>query len=148
MTEGGTYTLVVELAVPREVRVGSLGRLALDPGAYAYTGSALGSGGFRRVERHRAVASGENPARHWHVDHLLGLDGSAAAAVVRSPGEAVECEVARTIAAGDRVPGFGASDCGCESHLTHAPRPTPLLRAVVEAHRRATGREPGVESGG
>ncbi len=37
-----------------------------------YTGSALGSGGFSRVERYRAVAAGENDARHWHVDYLLG----------------------------------------------------------------------------
>ena len=69
---GGTYTLLVELPECSTVEVGALGSLDLDAGWYAYTGSALGPGGFTRVQRHREMAVGERAARHWHVDYLLG----------------------------------------------------------------------------
>ncbi len=48
---GGTYTLCVELPEPATIPVGALGETAFEPGWYAYCGTALGSGGFCRVER-------------------------------------------------------------------------------------------------
>ena len=69
---GGTYTLFVEVPERATIIVGALGEHTFERGWYAYTGSALGSGGFVRIERHRAVANGENDTRHWHIDYLLG----------------------------------------------------------------------------
>ncbi|MDZ5811838.1 DUF123 domain-containing protein [Halorubrum sp. AD140] len=113
---GGTYTLLVELAAPAAIAVGALGEQRLDAGVYAYTGSALGPGGFSRVDRHRRTARGEHGVRHWHVDHLLGHPATRIDRVVRSVGADVECAVAARLPAGP-VDGFGASDCGCPSHL-------------------------------
>jgi len=70
--DGGTYTLLVELATDCTVGFGAAGERHLSAGWYAYTGTAFGPGGFARVDRHARVAAGHNDARHWHVDYLLG----------------------------------------------------------------------------
>ena len=137
---GGTYTLLVELPEPTRIEVGALGAREFPAGAYAYTGSALGSGGFARVDRHRRVASGEHDVRHWHVDYLLGDPAATIRGVGATPGRDVECEVARAL--GDGVPedgpleGFGASDCDCRSHLAREPSMARLRDAVSAAHER------------
>ncbi|PSP86054.1 DUF123 domain-containing protein [Halobacteriales archaeon QS_6_64_34] len=56
MAEGGTYTLVLARDHSGPIEVGALGAIDFPAGWYAYTGSALGSGGFSRIDRHRAVA--------------------------------------------------------------------------------------------
>ncbi|TKX73311.1 MULTISPECIES: DUF123 domain-containing protein [Halorubrum] len=116
---GGSYTLVVDLAADATLSAGALGEHRLPAGAYAYTGSALGSGGFSRVDRHRRTASGDHDVRHWHVDYLLGHPAARIDRVVRSVGADVECAVAERLPAGP-VDGFGASDCDCPSHLAAA----------------------------
>lgn len=116
MSDGGSYTLVVELAAGAAPSAGALGELNLPAGAYAYTGSALGAGGFSRVDRHRRTARGDHDVRHWHVDYLLGHPAARIDHVVRSVGVDVECAVAERLPPGP-VDGFGASDCGCPSHL-------------------------------
>lgn len=126
---GGTYTLVFRLPTPVELEVGALGTHAFPAGAYAYTGSALGSGGFARVDRHRRVASGDHDVRHWHVDSLAGHPATALASVVTADGVDAECPVARALPSGP-VPGFGASDCDCSAHLAGAAGVTPLVERV------------------
>ncbi|GAB6878755.1 hypothetical protein JCM17823_10290 [Halorubrum gandharaense] len=113
---GGTYTLLVELPEPATVTVGALGECRFPAGAYAYTGSALGSGGFSRVDRHRRVAAGEHDVRHWHVDYLLGHPATRIRGVVTTDELDVECAVAGRLPEGP-VAEFGASDCDCRSHL-------------------------------
>ncbi|MFB6206056.1 MAG: DUF123 domain-containing protein [Haloglomus sp.] len=130
---GGTYTLLVALPTAAVVEVGALGNHRLPAGWYAYTGSALGSGGFARVERHRDLAGGERDTRHWHVDYLLGHPDATLRDVVRSPGADVECAVARRLPLGP-VDGFGASDCDCRSHLAHFEDRETAVSAVRRAH--------------
>lgn len=131
---GGTYTLLLELTEPVAVEVGALGERRLQAGWYAYTGSALGPGGFARVDRHYEVAAGRRDARHWHVDHLLGHPDVAIGGDVRSPALDGECAVAGALSAGP-IEGFGASDCACRSHLSTADDAGTLRRAVAAAHR-------------
>ena len=101
------------------------------------TPGALGPGGFASVERHYRLAAGENDARHWHVDYLLGHAGTRPVTGVRSPGVAAECAVARAIAdATSPVPGVGASDCECESPLAYADDEAVLRGTVRRAHER------------
>ncbi|MDB2244426.1 GIY-YIG nuclease family protein [Halorubrum ezzemoulense] len=114
--DGGSYTLIVALAADATLSAGALGEHRLPAGAYAYTGSALGAGGFSRVDRHRRTARGDHDVRHWHVDYLLGHPAARIDRVVRSLGLDVECPVAERLPAGP-VDGFGASDCDCPSHL-------------------------------
>jgi len=135
---GGTYTLVLRRTADDPITVGALDDIDFPAGWYAYTGSALGPGGFARVDRHRAVAAGENDARHWHVDYLLGDAATGVDAVVTTAAD-VECAVARRIAdaAQRTVPDFGCSDCDCASHLAAADSREPLLSAVERAHEAA-----------
>jgi len=103
----------------------------LEPGKYAYAGSALGPGGVEaRTGRHLrgfargcADASGSGtaaPVRHWHVDYLR--PAMSLISVVAAGSDArVECMLTRALkAAGAQVvEGFGATDCreGCGGHL-------------------------------
>ncbi|MFB6166988.1 MAG: DUF123 domain-containing protein [Candidatus Nanohaloarchaea archaeon] len=113
----GTYTLLIRLREPLQIEVGSLGETSFEPGFYAYTGSALGPGGVEsRVSRHREVSEGDSDTRHWHVDYLLGLDESSIEQVYTLGGDA-ECEVAGKVP-GERISGFGSTDCSCDSHLS------------------------------
>jgi Uri superfamily endonuclease len=136
---GGTYTLLIERPRAAEIEVGALGPIEFDAGWYAYVGSALGTGGFSRIDRHRELAAGERDTRHWHIDYLLGHPDSALAEVVTSGGVDGECRVAGALVDFDAVPDFGCTDCGCGSHLFHAPASDPLWEAVADAHARIRG---------
>jgi endonuclease-3 len=136
---GGTYTLLVALPEPVQAEVGALGVVDLPAGGYAYAGSATGSGGFARVDRHRRVAAGEHDVRHWHVDYLTGHPATELVGSVETTGVDAECEVARALPDGP-VDGFGASDCGCPSHLAHDPSLAALRSAVVGVHERVRKR--------
>ncbi|MFD1571553.1 GIY-YIG nuclease family protein [Halorubrum laminariae] len=119
------------------MEVGALGEFRLSAGAYAYTGSALGAGGFARVARHRRTACGKHDVRHWHVDYLLGRDDVRIARVVRSIGVDAECAIAKRLPAGP-VDGFGASDCDCASHLAAFDGETDPASLVRDAHASVT----------
>jgi endonuclease-3 len=142
--DGGTYTLVIERHSDGPIEVGALGHIDFPAGGYAYTGSALGPGGFSRVERHRAVASGENDARHWHVDYLLGDDTTSVETAVTTAGD-IECVVARRLvdAVGGTVPDFGCSDCDCPSHLVGCADRAELVATVERIHAGETGAQEG-----
>lgn len=130
----GTYTLLVRLTAQARIRFGATGDRDLEAGWYAYTGSAHGPGGFARVDRHRRVAAGEHDVRHWHIDYLLGHPGTVIDDVERSPGADAECRIAAGIGL-EPVPGIGATDCDCDTHLAYAPDRDPLRAAVTGAHR-------------
>jgi endonuclease-3 len=136
MSDGGSYTLVVALASDATLTAGALGEFDLPAGAYAYTGSALGAGGFSRVDRHRRTARGEHDVRHWHVDYLLGHPAARIDRVVRSAGVDVECAVAERLPNGP-VDGFGASDCGCGAHLAGPDALDALAERALAAHEAA-----------
>jgi len=140
MTEG-TYTLLIEVARDATVGVGALGDVAFPEGAYAYTGSAFGPGGFGRVDRHYELAAGDRETRHWHIDYLLGHDAAAIRGDVRTVGEDIECAVAAALPAGP-TEGFGASDCACRSHLAYGDSMADIRSAVTAAHRGAAGEGP------
>lgn len=131
--EWGTYTLVFALPGPTAIEVSALGSHELPAGGYAYTGSALGSGGFSRVDRHRRVAAGDHGVRHWHVDYLGGHPATTLETAVRAPGRDVECAVADALADGP-VEGFGASDCGCRSHLARYDSAERALAATERVY--------------
>ena len=131
--EGGTYTLLVQMDECRAIDVGALGTISFEQGWYAYVGSALGPGGFARVDRHRELASGDRDTRHWHIDYLLADDHASIERVVRTSEVDVECSIADAIP-GEAIPDFGCSDCGCGSHLYYHPDDVLLLTAIENAH--------------
>ena len=148
----GSYLLVLHLPRKRRLEVGSLGVLSLERGFYVYAGSALG-GLTRRIARHRRAA--KRP--HWHVDSLRRVSRLAAVFPIRS-GQRLECDLARGLAAAAdwTVPGFGASDCACPSHLygmAEDPRRRPAFvellvrfrmdRPAADPGRATAGEGPG-----
>lgn len=124
----GTYALVLRADAQAPVTIGAKGRMRLQPGYYLYVGSALGPGGVRgRVAHHR------RPAAHprWHIDYLRRrlplIEIWYANGRTR-----YEHRWARALNAlagvGIPMPGFGASDCSCPSHLYYfAERPNLRL---------------------
>jgi Uncharacterized conserved protein len=128
----GTYTLVMCLQEGHKLKVGALGEIHFDEGFYAYTGSALGAGGFSRVARHRDVAAGKNRTKRWHIDYLLPFVDI----VETVTSSRIECSVAADIDRElSRVSGFGCSDCHCPSHLHYSRDFDAMLRTVMQAHR-------------
>ena len=132
----GTYLLLAQLSHEVTLRVGKLGTFDLAGGWYAYAGSALGPGGLRaRLARHART----DKRLHWHVDYLLQhavldtiwqaayparLECAWAAAILSLPGAQAP------------VPGFGASDCRCATHLVFLPqRPTDRQIAAALSAR-------------
>jgi Uri superfamily endonuclease len=113
----GTYSLILSSSIEKLVTIGQLGTLFIKPGFYVYVGSAFGPGGLKaRLNHHFNHTS----RPHWHLDYLR-------------PDLSV-CEIWYTYdrvrrehqwadlhaqSRGARVPlpGFGASDCRCPSHL-------------------------------
>lgn len=124
---GGTYVLGIDVP-PLSVEIGAAGEYRLE-GTYAYVGSAFGSGGFARIERHRELARGKREVRHWHVDYLLGHPETDLASVARFPDADRECELADSLP-GEPVAGVGASDCDCPAHLLAVPDADALRMAL------------------
>ncbi|MBC7334768.1 MAG: GIY-YIG nuclease family protein [Clostridia bacterium] len=122
----GVYALVLRLPSAQPVRVGSLGEFTFCAGAYVYVGSALG-GLAARVGRH---LQGPRKAR-WHIDYLARAAPIAAVIFAETTGR-LECSLAALLAGRleAAVPGFGASDCGCFTHLYFAAQ-EGLARAAA-----------------
>jgi len=134
--DGGTYVLVLAVDSPLDTRVGALGTVTVHTGWVAYVGSACGPGGFARIDRHRRVATGAQSTRHWHIDWLLGHDAVSIADTVRFPGRAIECRVAAALDGGI-APGFGCSDCDCDTHLFAADDRAALTAPLAVVDRDA-----------
>jgi Uri superfamily endonuclease len=144
----GSYVLLFFSPHAFNVLAGRLGELSLQRGYYLYCGSAFGSGGLRaRTDHHRRIS--KRP--HWHLDylrpHLELLE-----IWYSFDQERREHQWAAQLGAlrGARLPfpGFGASDCRCQSHLVRLgykpsfagfrkrirkaiPRHRPLYRELV-----------------
>jgi Uri superfamily endonuclease len=128
----GTYTLVMRLGEGHKLKVGALGEIFFDEGYYAYTGSALGAGGFSRIARHRDVADGKNRTKQWHIDYLLPYVEILEAVTSHRPECSVAAGIDRTLS---RIAGFGCSDCRCQSHLHYSRDCESMLKVVRQAHR-------------
>ena len=118
----GTYLLLARLSHAVTIRVGKLGTFDFGGGWYAYAGSALGPGGLQaRLARHARAEK----RLHWHVDYLLQHAVLQATWQAACP-QRLECKWAAAMldlpGAQAPVPGFGASDCRCATHLVYLPR--------------------------
>jgi Uri superfamily endonuclease len=104
------------------VRVGALGEIAFRRGWHIYVGSALGSGGLARLDRHFALSRNKDRRPKWHVDYLSASQffclRSGVSAITE---ERLECRLAEALG-GENIPGFGCSDCDCRSHLFYRRR--------------------------
>ena len=113
----GTYLLVLASAQCKAAQVGLLGLLTLQQGYYLYIGSAFGAGGIRSRVKHHARISARP---HWHLDYIRP-SLSLLSIWYSHDAERHECEWATALQARRAIshplPGFGASDCHCHTHL-------------------------------
>lgn len=115
------------------VRVGALGPIACRKGWHIYVGSALGSGGLARLERHVVLSRNKDRHPKWHVDYLsISPSFCLRYTVSALTAERLECRLAAALA-GENIMGFGCSDCGCPSHLFY--RQKNPVREVEGAFR-------------
>jgi len=117
----GIYTLLIILSRDISVKIGCLGRVNLERGAYGYVGSGFGLASSSIEGRLMRHFHGGNK-KHWHIDHLLcNPHARPVAAIFSETRGASECSLARKILSDGRarvaLRGFGASDCTCEGHL-------------------------------
>ena len=114
--QSGCYVLVLFLRQSQQLTVGRRAAVEFPSGYYLYVGSAFGPGGLRaRLGRH---LSGSR-RRHWHVDYLREV-AEPVEAWFQTLAVSREHEWADCLGRGRGlrpVAGFGASDCGCLSHL-------------------------------
>ncbi len=127
--KGGTYCLILRLPQARHIAVGRRDPLRFPAGWYCYAGSALG-GLAARIARHQR----QDKRLRWHIDYLLQHARIKEVVTIQSA-ERLECELSRRIAALGQeppLPGFGASDCKCQSHLHYFPQdPTASIREIA-----------------
>ena len=120
----GSYLLVLRLDKGVSLSVGKMGRVSFEKGHYIYVGSAR-RGLSRRIDRHLR----KRKTFFWHIDYLRNEADKVTAIPIRS-GFDDECDLATDLAAVTEgsVPGFGCSDCSCDSHLfrmTGSPLSSP-----------------------
>lgn len=127
-SQKGVYALIVEVPQKKFVTVGKLGGFLFEPGFYAYIGSAQ-RGLYIRFKRHL----NKNKKKHWHIDYLLD-EALPHAGVFSITADRIECQVAQRLATRlHSTPGFGVSDCTCESHLFYHPEKEILQKEVINA---------------
>ncbi|KXA92236.1 hypothetical protein AKJ65_07860 [candidate division MSBL1 archaeon SCGC-AAA259E19] len=127
----GTYTLLIQASKDTRIKVGRLGEIGFEAGAYAYVGSALKNLN-KRIRRHLR----EEKNLHWHIDYLL-TEVSIDEVIYGRGKEKRECDVARTLA--EKFPsieGFGASDCQCKSHLFHSEEISGLRENIISSFKK------------
>lgn len=138
LNKPGTYILVLNLPSACDINVGALGRWKFSSGCYAYAGSAFGPGGLRARLRHHLISSA---APRWHIDYLRGF-AEITEIWFTMDRRRLECIWAGVL--GDlsdnsqALPGFGASDCRCRSHLIyfrHKP-PARIFGRTVQVLKR------------
>ena len=122
--DAGSYLVVLRLRRRRTISVGSLGDVKFRAGYYIYVGSAK-KNLDHRVQRHQRLRKN----LFWHVDYLRSLADWVTALPIRTA-DNIECAVANAMGKKAQwcVPGFGASDCCCPSHL-FGMETNPLISA-------------------
>jgi sugar fermentation stimulation protein A len=68
----------------------------------------------KRMARHQHLRK----RHHWHIDELRAAAEFHSALAIRSS-RRLECDVAKALSriAEWRIPGFGCTDCDCDTHL-------------------------------
>jgi len=130
----GSYLLILNLKRNRKIGVGKLGRINFRKGFYIYVGSAMANLS-KRMERHRRLRK----QCHWHIDELRAVAEFHSALAIRSS-ERIECELAKAVSeiAEWPVPGFGSTDCSCDTHLfgtSSDPIPSEDLQKLLQYFR-------------
>jgi sugar fermentation stimulation protein A len=126
--DSGSYIVVLRLSRDRRLKIGGLGEVLFKKGYYLYAGSAK-KNFTQRIARHRT----RRKTLFWHIDYLREYADFVAALPVRAS-EGLECDIAKALGeiSSWRIPGFGSSDCSCESHLFGMPEDPVHSREFIK----------------
>ena len=134
LVDCGIYLLRATLESPALISVGALGKIRFPAGEYLYAGSAK-KGVAARTARHLR----RRKTHRWHIDYLTARANRLEAVPIRTARE-LECAFAGDLRllCGEGIPGFGASDCDCRSHLFRLPpeRKGELERLILRYRHR------------
>ena len=123
----GAYLLILELPEDTGILVGKQGMIHFQKGSYGYIGSAL-NGLEQRIRRHLR----SNKKLHWHIDYLLA-SATITGVFIKESSKREECNLANAFEQSvDAIPGFGCSDCTCQSHLFFGPAKAMTKRATSQ----------------
>ncbi len=130
----GDYIIVLHTSRDIHVSIGSKGNLFFPAGYYLYVGSAKANL-TKRIERHKR----KRKQKHWHIDYFREHCEFVAALPIRTSAD-LECPIADSIKEISEwtIPGFGCSDCHCQSHLfamAKNPIHSPAFMDIVENYR-------------
>ena len=122
----GSYVLIVKVPEKQIITIGRLKAVHFPGGHYAYVGSAMG--GFKaRLNRH---LRGDKKL-HWHIDYLL-QKAAITSIILCQTEDRLECTIAQALSRQfDSIPGFGASDCQCRSHLFFATDERQMKLTII-----------------
>ena len=135
MSDKGSYSLLIRLEEGCDKEVGALGKICFSEGFYVYNGSAFGTGGLKRVERHRRKSEGESGC-HWHIDYLLTSTETEVVEVFTEEGSDHECSLSQEMMEKfGFVDDFGCSDCGCSSHFFYSEGRSDLENFLSEFYQ-------------
>ena len=132
----GTYALISSASRERQITVGKIGTLRLQPGFYIYIGSAFGPGGLKARIRHHSRRAAHP---HWHIDYLSSALELKEIWYTCDPVHR-EHQWATIISnnRGSSAPlaGFGSSDCRCNTHLSFfKSKPgSKNIRRIIHTH--------------
>jgi len=122
-SDSGSYLVLLEVSESCSIEAGSLGKLAIKPGWYVYTGSGKKNLSARIARHQRKIRK----QKHWHIGFLTPVAKTIKAFPIKTFHN-FECELAAHLEGigGKGISGFGCSDCRCESHLFYF-RDSPML---------------------
>jgi Uri superfamily endonuclease len=112
--DSGVYLLKLRLDNNREIKIGALGQKNFPAGYFFYAGTAQ-KNLKSRIRRHYS----KDKKMHWHIDYLLKEAELIDDYIFELPrkGECFLAELMQSNGGQVLISGFGASDCGCKSHL-------------------------------
>lgn len=121
LDDRGSYILILFLKENQKIDIGKKLDLSFKKGYYIYVGSAKKNLSLR-ISRHKRLRK----RLFWHIDYLRERADYITTLPIRSK-DNLECLIANDIKRiSDMViPGFGSSDCDCDSHL-FAMKENPL----------------------
>jgi Uri superfamily endonuclease len=138
----GSYAIIFQLKADKNLRIGKLGKFSFPKGYYIYTGSAFGPGGLEsRIHHHLKLS----PKPHWHVDYLR-RKAAPVEVWVSEQRKRLEHQWASVLSrlkeATIPSPGFGSSDCNCQTHLFHFKQYPSFQSFRKKCHQLYDDREP------
>lgn len=113
MGNAGDYLIILYMEKDTDLLIGKMGMMHFPKGYYVYVGSAK-KNLDQRIAHHRHIRK----RMHWHMDYLRKATKWVGAIPIRTK-EDLEHDIAHAVEdiADWSIPGFGCTDCACNSHL-------------------------------